>query len=779
MLGPLRNSKLSYHLLVTVLVAFGALVAPSLAVAAPPAYKGSSADGEFIFFESEEQLVPGDTDGKRDVYVRSFDPSVGEGGAYVTREVSLGPTGGNDFYPSFFEGASGDGQKVFFSTEEPLVAADKDRKADVYVREAGGTTKLVSGGASTCSPQCGNGAFDAAFAGAGATGNAVLLVTAERLDPVADTDESIDVYARDVATATTSLVSAGGEDCAPGCGNGPHIATLRGLAGNGARAYFATAESLTEADGDEAIDIYARNLPSGPTSLVSGGDPDCAPCGSNGAAAIYAGSSADGSRVFIATSEALVPEDLDGANDIYLRHEGETILLSAGVENKPASFADASADGTRVFFTTAEPLVGADENGANDVYVSTGGPPQLLTSGKCCGSTFGAITPDGETLVFTTTEQLAVGDVDSSADVYSQQLSGGSPVLLSNGDAACAPCGEGPASARFNRLSADGERVFFTSNEKLTLFDFDLDDDIYARDLSDSAPVLWTPPPGLCPVANCNAILVDASVDGLHMVFQTEERLIAEDEDKEADVYERAFDEDAGTEVTRLVSTGNEEGLDLGPEPPVLTGTSPGSPGETTEPSILGEAEDGSLVKIYPTSNCSGVTVASGTAEELKSEGIQVEVPAGTSMTFWATAEADGFTSLCSNPISYTQQAPEGPGEGEVGGGGSGSSSVGSEQPSKKKNAGIEFVAPLTKITFGPASKTRNRRPVFRFGDTTQQPGTRFSCRVDRRRWSSCGSPLKLKRLSLGKHVFRVKGVNALGVWDQRPATRSFKVVAR
>jgi Tol biopolymer transport system component len=755
------------------------LLPAAVAAAAPPTFKGASADGTQLFFESEEQLVPGDTDGKRDVYVRAFDETVGEEGAYVTREVSVGPIGGNDNYPAIFEKASSDGKRVFFSTDEPLVAADQDRRADVYVREIGGSTKVVSSGTADCLPLCGNGTFDVGFAGASADGDEVLIVTAEQLDSAADHDETIDVYERDLATSTTTLVSTGEESCAPACGNGDFNATLRGVAPDGGRAFFATAEQLSAADDDAAIDIYARTLPNGPTALVSAGDSACAPCGNNGSAAIFARSSADGSRVFLATSEGLVPGDTDGANDIYLRHEGTTTLITAGTEAKPASFADASTDGTRVFFTTAEALVAGDENEATDVYLWEGAAPQLLTSGTCCGSNFGAATPDGAVIVFTTLEQLVPEDEDSAVDVYEQTVSGGVPRLASIGTVG----GNGSSSARFNRVSADGDRVFFTTDEVLLPTDFDDDDDIYSRDLDAEETKLWTPPPGLCPSTSCDAILVETSGDGLHAVFQTEERLTAEDIDSEADVYERAYDEESETEVTRLVSTGNSSSLDLGPAPPQLTGTSPGSPGASTEPAVLGKAEGGSLIKVYSTSSCSGETVAAGTVEELESTGLRVGVPAGTTKTFWATAEAEGFTSLCSNPVSYTQQDPVGePPPGETGsGGGPGSTTPPSEGGDKppKTHDGVAYVKPLTKITYGPAAKTRKRRPVFRFADATGQPGTRFRCRVDRGRWTSCGSPVKLKRLSLGRHLFRVKGVNAVGTWDDRAAGRRFKVVAR
>src|SRR5262245_60491664 len=79
-------------------------MAPSHAAASVPHYEGVSADGSVVFFATTEKLAIGDTDSRRDVYERTFDPSVGESGDYVTREVSTGPTGGNAAFDAFFEG---------------------------------------------------------------------------------------------------------------------------------------------------------------------------------------------------------------------------------------------------------------------------------------------------------------------------------------------------------------------------------------------------------------------------------------------------------------------------------------------------------------------------------------------------------------------------------------------------------------------------------------------------------------------------------------------------
>ena len=791
---PISRRCLRNVCLVALALALVAVAAPG-ALAAPANYRGISADGEIAFFETDEQLVPGDTDTKRDIYERSYDEGVG---AYVTRQVSLGPAGGNDAYPALFEGASASGTRIFFSTEETLVPADTEHRLDVYVRDLeAGTTTLVSQGAPSCTPGCGNGDADAGFARASADGSKAFFVSNERLT-AEDTDSAVDVYERNLTTETTTLVSVGGSSCLPGCGNGPAGATLRGLAPNASRAFFTTTEQLSGTDADSAIDIYARNLEAGTTILVSQGDAACAPgCGNSGAAPVFQTSSSDGSRVFFTSDEQLATADQDTATDIYARDlpSGPTTLVSAGSSSTlTASFAAASDDGAHVFFTTAEGLVGGDTDEANDVYVWSGGAPVLVSSAECasgleCGSNFNTASADGSRALFSTAEQLVPGDTDTGVDVYEQVIGSGGPVLVSQPQSGCGGCGAGNADARFNRASADAAIVFFTSDESLAAADLDTDDDIYRRDLETGATVLSTPP-GLCPTAECDATFVDATADGSHVFFQTEERLTAEDVDSEPDIYERADDAGLGETETRLVSTGNSPDLELGPAPPTLTGTTPASPAASTTPTIVGQAQAGSAIKIYTTPNCSGEPAASGTAAQLAAAGIGVTVAIGSKTSFRATAEAEGFVSLCSGPIEYAQGAGGGEGGGgESGGGGGtgggpgGGSSPGGGGPGAgsiggTSNGGFAYVPPRTRITLGPAAKTRSPSPSFRFTDSTGQPGTKFSCKLDRRAWKPCASPLRLK-VATGQHVFAVRGVNAVGTWESVPVRRAFKRVSR
>jgi hypothetical protein len=771
------------------------LVAPA-GTAATATFKATSADGGIAFFETEERLVPGDTDTKRDVYQRSFDPMVGEGGAYVTRVLSTGPTGGNDAYNALFEKASADGKKIFFSTDERLVAADTDRRSDVYLREREtGTTTLVSTGAAACAPACGNDEVDAGFAAAGVDGAVVFFVSEERLS-AGDADDSLDVFVRDLIAGTTSRVSAGGASCTPACGNGAADAFLRGISADATTAYFTSAESLSSADLDTVIDIYARDLTGASTTLVSQAGA-CAPiCGNGSAVPVYRGSSNDGDRAFFTTDEALVQSDEDGATDVYARDlpGGPTTLISGGSPTAlTASFNGASADGAVAFFTTTEDLAGGDTNGAADVYRWSGGSPALVTSGTCtqesgCGSNFNAATADAGIVVFTTTEQLAAADEDASADVYVKQIGGGSPELASHGDASCAPiCGNGTAAAIFNAISGDASKLLFSTSEALATGDADADADIYRHEAGDPDTAFLSPP-GFCPIpvkqGGCDVVFGGASSDTGHVFFQTSERLGLDDGDSEADVYERAFDPDAGEEVTRLVSVGNSADLELGPSTPVLEDTDPPSPSATVTPSILGESDPNTSIKIYIQAGCSGEVKATGTTADLGGTGIQVGVASNSTTTFWATAtDVNGDTSDCSNSLAYTHESGSGEGEGE--GEGGGGSSGGGGFSKGGKNVKIEeatiptgpvYTTPHTRITFAPAAKTRSRNPVFRFLDATGQDGTRFRCKIDSRKWRSCGSPVKVRKLGRGRHVFAVKGINALGVAEPKPAKRSFKV---
>jgi len=94
------------------------------------------------------------------------------------------------------------------------------------------------------------------------------------------------------------------------------------------------------------------------------------------------------------------------------------------------------------------------------------------------------------------------------------------------------------------------------------------------------------------------------------------------------------------------------------PAAPQLISTYPDSPSGSGTPRIriLGGAESGTTVRLYPGSGCTGAPVAAGSATELASPGLQVDVAATGTSTFSATAtDAAGNVSDCSAPISYAR----------------------------------------------------------------------------------------------------------------------------
>ncbi len=93
------------------------------------------------------------------------------------------------------------------------------------------------------------------------------------------------------------------------------------------------------------------------------------------------------------------------------------------------------------------------------------------------------------------------------------------------------------------------------------------------------------------------------------------------------------------------------------PAKPTLTST-PSSPSNDDSPSLTGSAEAGSTVKVYTTSNCTGVIAASGGAGTFASPGLTVTLTrdATTQLTVTAT-DAAGNVSACSSVLTFVEDS--------------------------------------------------------------------------------------------------------------------------
>lgn len=796
---PQQRKPRAFVLALAVLAAL-ALAAPA-AFAANAEYKGISEDGGVAVFSTIDSLVAGDTDILSDVYVRSFDEALGD---YVTREVSLGPTGGNDSYAAQYLAIDPAGEEVFFSIRERLTADDKDTATDVYVRDlTENKTSLVSVGDSSCSASgCGEASIDVSPGAEGVVdeGRRAFFVSTERLS-TEDTDNGADVYVRDLEGERTRLVTAAASSCA-GCGVGTEPVVFQGASGDGAKAIFTTTEPLTGGDEDEETDLYTRDMDTvgseGETKLATtpGGGPEPCPSGSNCKPATSSISD-DGSHVFFETGERIAPIDTDTKQDVYDWSDGTAELASVGSVGEnglaDARFLKSSANGAEVFFATVDSFALPDEDSVEDIYVRTGGASTELVSegdASCsvadCGNgpstaVLEWVSDDGSVAILATAEQLTAADTDAKADVYSRELPGGPTALVSLPGAGCTTeCGNGDHNASFSAASSDGTDLFFVTEEALappdpegdpTAFgDGDEETDVYGRSAGTTS-LISLGQPNEVGVFRGNgefpAQLRSVSATGARAFLTTKEQLTEADKDSDEDVYQRS----SGT--TLLVSRPNEASLEaeLAPPGPVLESTDPKSPDAATSLRVIGSGPVETSIKLYATSQCTGAPVATGTVGQLEEPGLAVNVAAGSTTTFRATAEAGGFVSQCSGSVTYAQQG------NQASGGGGSQLPTAKPAPDPGPLEPLRYEVPMTRITFGPAFKTRIRRPVFRFTDASGQQGTRFVCRVDRAAWKSCGSPFKLRKVSRGKHLFRVKGVNAAGVWEARPTKREFKLV--
>ena len=493
-------------------------------------YAGMTPNGSRVFFETTQKYVDADTDNNRiDVYERA-----GE-------EITLVSAGGNGDFDAKFLAASTDGSKVFFQTNEPM-AGDSDGGRDIYMRSGGTTTltsgsggnvDVIFGGIaangsrvvfdtteklelafdtdtyrdvyewSGTLPQKVSGETTTAtstFDGLSADGMRVYFSTQDSLvdaDPnepfggddceVSMVDDgTLDVYENNLSGATTTtLVTPGG--------NHDQFA---GMSLDGSHVFFednSPHNATQEPKDDCSNDVYdAHGASSRTLDLVSKAPTDftndaCTPDTGGYFEAQLAGGgpnpvSEDGQVAFFQTDQKLTG-DADSARDIYsVTGLATPQLVSTGTGNVAAQFAGASPDGLHAFWTTSENV--GDSDGQTDIFETFAGVHQVSTGPSGGNGAFGAslkaVSADGLRAVFSTSEKLTSDDTDSNAaDVYLRYQ--GNTTLLSIGPTAGTHFGDEGKGATFVGASRDGKHVFFTTNERLVDEDKNELTDLYVR----------------------------------------------------------------------------------------------------------------------------------------------------------------------------------------------------------------------------------------------------------------------------------------------------------
>ncbi len=336
-----------------------------------------SADGRVVAFASRAtNLSDDDDDVLSDIYVRDL-----ETGALTLVSRAGGATGEKGDGPSFAPSVSADGRYVAFHSLAANLSGDDEAGFDVFVRDlVAGTTTLVSRATGADGAAGDGGSLDPSISADGrvvAFASGAANLTDDDVDAVGSR-----VVVRDLDAETTVLVSrATGVTGAPA----DRSAQAPAISADGRRVAFESlGDDLSPDDRDLTLDVFVRDLPSATTTLVSraSGPSGTAAAGSSTGAAI----SADGTRVaFSSTAPDLSAADDDAYPDVFLRDltTGATVLVSRapgadgaaadGGSREPA----VSADAVLVAFATeADNLVpGADPLVTNVVLRDVLGTP--------------------------------------------------------------------------------------------------------------------------------------------------------------------------------------------------------------------------------------------------------------------------------------------------------------------------------------------------------------------------------------------------------------------
>jgi Tol biopolymer transport system component len=383
-----------------------------------------SRDGRFVAFgSSAANLVPGDTNGRGDVFVHDRQ-------SRTTTRVSVDGSGAQANEQSWRPAISADGRLVAFASRASnLVAGDTNGAADIFVHDrlTRATTRVSvsSGGA--------QGTGESADPSLSADGRSVAFVSFSSNLVPGDTNRWEDVFVHDRATRTTRRVSVGSAGT-----QGNSFSIEPSISGDGSFiAFRSDASNLVPGDTNQGHDVFIRDLRRQSTTRVSISNEGAqASCGR-----VYESQcswdpslSADGRLVaFTAGAPNLVARDTNEDDDVFVRDRlgGTTTRVSvssSGAQgdwssNEPAI----SAEGRFVAFTSrASNLVAGGANDWDDIFVhdlATGStaPASVSSSGEWAngGSLWAASSGGGRAVAFVSrASNLVAGDTNGFFDVF-------------------------------------------------------------------------------------------------------------------------------------------------------------------------------------------------------------------------------------------------------------------------------------------------------------------------------------------------------------------------
>jgi hypothetical protein len=436
--------------------------------------------------------------------------------------------------------ASPDGSRVVFTTEDPLVPEDESRYSiDVYELLNGRTTRLLTpdpAGATFVS----NSSY---LKGLSHDGGRVIIQTGHAYTPldVETTPYPEDLYV--LEGGVWSLVTP--EPAGP-------LPILAGYSEDARHVYFETSAGLAPNDTDADFDLYewndgtARIVSTGPTERTT---PPDRPNFSYNGPGIFGAATEDGSQVYFNYNDELTPDADSELSTLYLRRNASTTEWIQLPGSEGGGVKAVSPDGSRLIVATFGQIDPFDTDNQADLYVrGPGGEFTLLSRGpaagngngpECgistdCSARYEGMSRSGDRVFFSTFERLVGEDIDTTFDIY--ERFGSTTTLVTPGTEDQQGSGRFVRAPQFEGVSGDGTQVAFSTWSQLVPADKDSRPDIYVRSGGDTHLISTGP---AVREAKFDPVFADFVDSGDNVIFWTRQPLVPADNDESGDIYQR------------------------------------------------------------------------------------------------------------------------------------------------------------------------------------------------------------------------------------------------
>ena len=402
----------------------------------------ATADLDAVLFESAAPLLPDAAPGKMNLYLwrngeltmPSVLPGVGQtapNGSFGSSEKSgnTRPTGA----------LSADGSRIVFSTP-----SDESAPLQIYQRE-GDQIRHISAPQRPISGPDPAGTQEAVFFGASRDGSRIFFYSEEKLTEDSGADSSArDLYMYDVATEELTDLTKNGslpnEYFRGPLGiseDGSYVSWI-GSEPVGAE----DGDRFPAGPGDSQIWVWHE----GSIRLVGVSAVPNLNDNRGGTGGHSSQATPDGRYLIFLSEKRLAAGDNGGRIAVYLYDyvaddltcvscpaDGSPQTADAALDTMRPGYAShwqqprwISDDGSKVMFQTATPLVPGDVNGQQDAYLYEDGAARLLSSGRDDAASYGGtLTASGDDALFLTREGLASKDKDANLDLYDARVGGG------------------------------------------------------------------------------------------------------------------------------------------------------------------------------------------------------------------------------------------------------------------------------------------------------------------------------------------------------------------